>query len=410
MSKNVAVVGGGAAGFFAAITCKQQCPKASVIILEKSDKVLAKVKVSGGGRCNVTTSVTDISALITNYPRGGKRLRKCFSQFGPSDTVKWFAAGGVRLKTEPDGRMFPVTDSSQTIIDCLMGEVHRLGIIIRKQATVSRIILNENEFELNCGNAGLVRADRVIITAGGSPKTDAYRWLEELGHTIESPVSSLFTFNMPDEDITALMGVVADPVSVRIQGTKLQSGGPLLITHWGMSGPAILKLSAFGARILNGMDYAFRVQVNWLNDLTEEHVRLMVEAHRTAHPEKQVGNGNPTKLPSRLWLFLVAKAGISETSRWSDIQGRPMNRLINVLVNDAYAAKGKTTFKEEFVTCGGVSLEDVNLETMESRVCRGLYFAGEVLDVDGITGGFNFQAAWTTGFIGGRACAASLSE
>lgn len=410
MSHNVVVIGAGAAGFFAAIACKQHHPQASVTILEKSDKVLAKVKVSGGGRCNVTTSVTDISSLITHYPRGGKSLRKCFGQFGPTDTVQWFAERGVQLKTEPDGRMFPVTDSSQTIIDCLMDEAKRLDIILKKNTAVKSILPKEKGFELRVGEMETLHADRVIITSGGSPKMESYRWLEELGHRIEPPVPSLFTFNMPDEDITALMGVVANPVSVRIQGTKLRSEGPLLITHWGMSGPAILKLSAFGARILNGMDYAFTVQVHWLNAASEDDARNLLFNHRAAHPEQQTGNGNPTKLSARLWVFLLNRAGINETTRWADIQGRPMNRLVNVLVNDAYAAKGKTTFKEEFVTCGGISLEDVDICTMESRRCPELHFAGEVLDVDGVTGGFNFQAAWTTGFIAGRACAASLSE
>jgi predicted Rossmann fold flavoprotein len=410
MSRSVVIIGGGAAGYFAAIACKLHGPWAEVTIAERSDKTLAKVKVSGGGRCNVTTSVTDISALITHYPRGGKSLRKCFGQFGPADTVKWFEQRGVQLKTEPDGRMFPTTDSSQTIIDCLTDEARHLGIILKKNAAVKSILVKENGFGLKISETETLHADRVIITSGGSPKMESYGWLESLGHRIEPPVPSLFTFNMPNEAITELMGVVANPVSVRIQGTKLQSGGPLLITHWGMSGPAILRLSAFGARLLNELSYTFKVQVNWLNDLTDEAARTLLNGFRTAHPEKQAGNGNPTSLPTRLWLFLLERSGINVTVRWADIQGKPMNRLINVLVNDEYAAKGKTTFKEEFVTCGGVSLDDVDMQTMQSRVRPGMYFAGEVLDVDGVTGGFNFQAAWTTGFIAGRACAASLSE
>ncbi len=410
MGQQVAIIGAGAAGFFSALACKQHHPQAAVTLIEKSDKLLSKVKVSGGGRCNVTTSVTDLSQLVSHYPRGGRALRKCFGQFGPADTVKWFAARGVQLKTEADGRMFPVTDSSQTIIDCLIQEAQRLGIVIRKNTPVRSIAPKENGFELSCGDGESLHADRIIITAGGSPKMESYRWLEDLGHRIEPPAPSLFTFNMPGEDITALMGVVADPVSARIQGTKLRSEGPLLITHWGMSGPAILKLSAFGARILNGMGYAFTVQVNWLHEATEEAARHLLSLFRAAHPEKQTGNGNPTPLPSRLWHFLLERSGIQATTRWADIQGKPMNRLVNVLVNDVYAAKGKTTFKEEFVTCGGVALDDVDMTTMESRKCPGLHFAGEILDVDGVTGGFNFQAAWTTGFIAGRACAASLSK
>lgn len=408
MAGRVVIVGAGAAGFFAAIVCKQHRPEASVTILEKSDKVLAKVKVSGGGRCNVTTSVTDIAQVIAHYPRGGRHLKRCFGQFGPLDTVKWFKVRGVTLKTEPDGRMFPVTDSSQTIIDCLLAEAHRLGVIIRKQTTVQHIIAKENGFGLNLDGRTMLHADRIIVTTGGSSKVGFYQWLEELGHRIEPPVPSLFTFNMPDENITELMGVVADPVSVRIQGEKLRSEGPLLITHWGMSGPAILKLSAFGARILSGKNYAFAVQVNWLHEASEDTVRDLLSTHRAAHPEQRTGNGNPTGLPSRLWVFLLNRAGMIDTTRWADVQGKPMNRLVNTLVNDVYSVKGKTTFKEEFVTCGGISLDDVNMDTMESRRCPGVHFAGEVLDIDGVTGGFNFQAAWTTGFIAGRACAASL--
>lgn len=407
---DVVVVGAGAAGFFAAISCKSLDPKASVVILEKTDKLLAKVRVSGGGRCNVTTSVTDLARLISHYPRGGKSLRKCFGQFGPLDTVSWFEERGVQLKTEADGRMFPVTDSSQTVIDCLLGEAQRLGIVVRRNTAVRSILPKENGFELNVADGVVLAADRVIITSGGSPKMEAYRWLEKLGHRIEPPVPSLFTFNMPEEQVTSLMGVVANPVTVRIQGTKLSSEGPLLITHWGMSGPAILRLSAFGARLLKEMDYAFSVQVNWLHEHTEEQARALLADFRAAHPEKQIANGNPTGLPTRLWAFLLDKSGINPATRWADIQGKPMNRLVNLLVNDVYRAKGKTTFKEEFVTCGGVSLESVDLATMESRMLPGLHFAGEVLDIDGVTGGFNFQAAWTTGFIAGRACAAALSR
>lgn len=410
MSKLVAIIGGGAAGFFAAIACKSQNPALSVTIFEKSDKLLSKVKVSGGGRCNVTTSCSNISDLVTHYPRGGRQLKKCFNQFGPLDTVKWFEQRGVSLKTEPDGRMFPKSNSSQTVIDCLMNEVQRLGIKISKQTSIQGIQKTGEEFRLELGKGEFISAQRIIITTGGSPKAEAYAWLKNLGHTIVTPVPSLFTFNIPSEAITALMGVVANPVSVRIQGQKLQSEGPLLITHWGMSGPAILKLSAFGARILHDLNYTFQAQINWLNIQSENAARELLVAHRQKHPEQQIGNSNPAALSSRLWLFLVEKAEIKSDTRWSDVQGKPMNKLLNILTNDSYSAKGKTTFKEEFVTCGGVSLDSINLQTMESSKCQGMYFAGEVMDIDGVTGGFNFQAAWTTGFIAGCACAASLSE
>jgi len=410
MQKHVAIIGGGAAGFFAAITCKGHHPEAVVTIYEKSDKLLAKVKVSGGGRCNVTTSCSNIAELIAHYPRGAKQLKKCFGQFGPLDTVQWFAQRGVQLKTETDGRMFPTTDSSQTIIDCLMTEVQRLGIIIRKQSPIQVLEPKTDGFSIHFSNGEVEHAHRVIVASGGSPNPASYAWLGNLGHAIVAPLPSLFTFNMPNENITELMGVVANPVAVRIQGRKLQTEGPLLITHWGMSGPAILKLSAFGARLLHEMAYTFNVQVNWLNIANEDAVRELLNAHRDKHPQQQAANANPAGLPSRLWLFLLERAGIKSDTRWIDIQGKPLNRLLNVVLNDVYAVKGKTTFKEEFVTCGGVSLEDIDMATMESRCCSGLHFAGEVVDIDGVTGGFNFQAAWTTGFIAGRACAASLSE
>lgn len=409
MPHRVAVIGGGAAGFFAAITCKAHCPEAVVTIYEKTDKLLAKVKVSGGGRCNVTTSCSNISELVAHYPRGNRQLKKSFVQFGPLDTVQWFLERGVQLKTETDGRMFPITDSSQTIIDCLMSEVQRLGVTIRKQSPIQRLEPLENDFAIHFTEGHVEHTDRVIIASGGSPSPTAYAWLHDIGHAIVAPLPSLFTFNMPNEAITELMGVVANPVSVRIQGQKLQTEGPLLITHWGMSGPAILKLSAFGARILYELAYTFNVQVNWLNITNEENAREILNLHRTKHPQQQSSNANPVGLPSRLWQFLLERAGINAETKWTDIQGKPMNRLLNILLNDVYSAKGKTTFKEEFVTCGGVSLEDINMTTMESRHTHGLYFAGEVIDVDGVTGGFNFQAAWTTGFIAGRACAASLS-
>jgi len=398
---NVIVIGGGAAGFFAALSCKKHHPESSVILLEKSDKLLAKVKVSGGGRCNVTHACFENSRLAKFYPRGGKKLKKSFYQFSTRDTVEWFERRGVKLKTEEDNRMFPVTNNSQTIIDCLMGEANKLGVKIQKGISISKIEKKENGFSLIAGNKE-IHADKIIIASGGSPKMEGFNWLKELGHTIVPPVPSLFTFNMPNESIKKLMGVVATPVSVKIKGTTLTSNGALLITHWGMSGPAILKLSAWGARELHAMNYKFEILVNWLGDKSETEARNFMETEIKTIGKRQIGNKNPFQLPNRLWLFFLEKNEIDAETTWNQLAKKSLNKIINTLVNDCYKAEGKTTFKEEFVTCGGVSLDEASFETMESKVCPGIYFAGEVLDIDAVTGGFNFQAAWTTGFIAGK--------
>ncbi|MDN5203646.1 NAD(P)/FAD-dependent oxidoreductase [Fulvivirgaceae bacterium BMA10] len=397
----VAIIGGGAAGFFTAISCKTHNPGAEVVILEKSDKLLAKVKISGGGRCNVSHACFHIPTLVKFYPRGEKQLKKAFGFFNTKDTVKWFEERGVLLKTETDNRMFPVTDNSQTIIDCLLNETRRLGIEIRKRSTVSSIQNGSDSFELMVNREPFI-ADKVVIATGGSPKLEGFNWLRQLGHRIEPPVPSLFTFNMPQESIRSLMGLVADPVTIRIQGTKLESTGPLLVTHWGMSGPAALRLSAFGARILNDLNYQFKVQINWLGSIKEEEARQLLNELSENIGNRKVTNKNPFQLPSRLWMFLLEKVNIDQQVSWNNLGKKNLNRLLNVLLNDVYQVSGKTTFKEEFVTCGGVSLENVSMRTMESNKCPGLYFAGEVLDIDGVTGGFNFQAAWTTGFIAGK--------
>ncbi len=401
---HVVVIGGGAAGFFAALSAKEHHPEAQVTLLEKSNKLLGKVRVSGGGRCNVTHQCFEIKKFAKHYPRGERFLRKAFEQFSAKDTITWFESRGVRTKAEADGRMFPVTDNSQTIIDCLMNTAQELGVVIEQSCAVTACIpnttTNGSTLELSTGRRLL--ADRIIIATGGHPKPDAYTWLKDLGHTIVTPVPSLFTFNMPDEPIRELMGVVADPARVRITGTDLESVGPLLITHWGMSGPAILKLSAWGARTVQEMDYQFTLQVNWLGGSNEEQVRSLFAAEGEALGRKQVVNADPFGLPKRLWQFLLTKAEIPLEKRLGDLQKKERNRLIDLLTNDRYAVKGKTTFKEEFVTAGGVCLDEVDPTTMQSRVVPGLYFAGEVLDIDGITGGFNFQAAWTTGYVAGR--------
>lgn len=398
----IAIIGGGASGFFAAISCKTHYPEAQVTLYEKSNKLLAKVKVSGGGRCNVTHACFNNNLFSKFYPRGEKQLKKAFSQFDAQDTVNWFESKGVTLKAEPDGRMFPVTNESQTIIDCLLREVKKLGIAVVMNMPTMAIKKENDGYALRFKNIETARFDKVIVASGGSPKAEGFGWLKELGHEIIPPVPSLFTFNMPKESVKSLMGVVANDVSIKVQSSKLSSEGPLLITHWGMSGPAILKLSAWGARELAEKNYSFKIQVNWLGKVNETQFRDNLIILLEEVKKRNIGNKNPFLLPSRLWEFLLLKAAIDPEVKWKDLNKKSLNKLINILFNDEYAVSGKTTFKEEFVTCGGVSLQDINIGTMESRKCPGLYFAGEVMDIDGITGGFNFQAAWTTGFIAGK--------
>ncbi len=397
----IAVIGGGAAGFFAALSCKEHQADAQVVILEKTNKLLSKVKVSGGGRCNVTNACFRISELSKNYPRGEKFLKKAFSQFNTQHTIEWYESRGVKLKTEPDNRMFPVTDDSQTIIDCLLNEVRKMGIIIRKHSSVDKIEKTDSGFVLDI-NDEKETFDKVVVTTGGSPKMVSYQWLKDLGHTIEEPVPSLFTFNMPKDPITSLMGLVCENATVSIRSTKFKNQGPLLVTHWGMSGPAVLKLSAVAARELSACNYEFEIGVNWLGTLNENEVRDQLDQKLRDIRKRKVINGKPFDIPSRLWTFLLEKVGFSSEQIWEGISKKMLNQLINFLVNDSYSVRGKTTFKEEFVTCGGVNLQDIDVKTMQSKVCPGLYFAGEVMDIDGVTGGFNFQAAWTTGYIAGK--------
>ncbi|MES2592789.1 MAG: NAD(P)/FAD-dependent oxidoreductase [Bacteroidota bacterium] len=397
---NVVVIGGGAAGFFAAINCAQLHPNSTVTLLEKSSKLLSKVRVSGGGRCNVTHACFDNSLLIKNYPRGEKELRNAFSRFSATDTVTWFEKRGVKLKTELDGRMFPVTDNSETIINCLVQEAEKAGVKIKLNVDITEITKPENgPFVLKANGGGAFECDRLIVATGGNPKDAAYDWLRKLGHTIIKPVPSLFTFNIPNNPITQLMGVSVPNAKVRINGTKLETEGPLLITHWGLSGPAVLKASAWGARQLSELNYNFNTLINWLPKLTEEKVRIEFANIRSEHPAKLVVNNCPLELPKRLWEYLVNKAGISENTRWADLPKKTTNILINSIIHDEYKIVGKTTFKEEFVTCGGISLKEVDFSTMQSKIIPGLYFAGEIMDVDGITGGFNFQNAWSSGWI-----------
>lgn len=403
-SSKIAVIGGGAAGFFAAIAAKENYPSAQVVIFEKSRKLLSKVKISGGGRCNVTNGCTNIKELSKAYPRGEKALKKIFPIFNTKHTMKWFEDRSVPLVIQTDNCVFPVSQDSQSIIDCFLEEVRRLSIEVEMGKGIKAIkaIGNQLELEFIKGAFEARTFDKVIVATGGSPKRSGLDWLEVLNHKIEDPVPSLFTFNMPSEVISKLMGIVVEETLVRIQGTKLRADGPLLITHWGMSGPAILKLSAFGARLLSEKNYEFKLQVSWVNELNNDIVINELEQIISDHTNKLLSNYRPYLLPDRLWQYLLEKSDLPSTKKWGELGKKGRNKLVTLLTNDIYTVKGKTTFKEEFVTCGGISLESIDMKTMQSKVCPNLYFAGELMDIDGITGGYNFQAAWTTAFIAGQ--------
>jgi predicted Rossmann fold flavoprotein len=397
----IAVIGGGAAGFFSALVTKKHFPNSKVCILEKSSKLLSKVKISGGGRCNVTNACFDNKQLAKNYPRGENQLRKAFEQFNSTSTIDWFKSRGIKLTTYPDNCIFPESNDSQTIIDCFLKEANQLGVEILINQNVQKIVPNVNGFIIQTTEKSTA-FDKVIITIGGHPKASSFNWLCDLGLEIIEPVPSLFTFNMPKNPVCSLMGNVVEKAVVKVEGTKLVGEGPLLITHWGMSGPAILKLSAWGARILNEKNYEFAILVNWLHEMKEDALRKEIQQVMLEHGGKMVSNFNPFVITNRLWYFLLEKADIHKEIRWKDIGKKNINKLVNTLLNDRYEVKGKTTFKEEFVTAGGISLNDIDFKKMESKKVPGLFFAGEVLDIDGITGGFNFQAAWTTGYIAGK--------
>lgn len=397
----VAVIGGGAAGFFSSLSIKAHFPDSEVSIFEKSSKVLAKVKISGGGRCNVTHACFDNNLLSRHYPRGGRFLQKLFYQFDAKSTVDWFKHRDILLKTYPDGCMFPQSNNSQTIIDAFVHEAIEKNVHILTNSPVREIEKINERFRLKV-NDELLEFDRVVITTGGQPKKGGLSWLEDLGLDIVDPVPSLFTFNMPNESVTSLMGNVVNDVTVRIEGEKLLGKGPLLITHWGMSGPAILELSAWGARMLHEKNYQFHILVNWLNEMKEIEITEVFEVIKIKHSNKKIANINPFPITNKIWCYLIEKSGIQPDAKWSEFSGKLKNKLINNLLNDRYTVSGKTTFKEEFVTAGGVALHEINPQTMESKKIKGLFFAGEILDIDGVTGGFNFQAAWTTAFVAGK--------
>ncbi len=400
--KKLVVIGGGAAGFFCAVNAARLNPAMEVIILEKSNKLLSKVRISGGGRCNVTHACYSIADMVKKYPRGSAFLKKAFHHFFTEDTIAWFAARGVELKTEEDGRMFPVTNNSHTIIDCLIKEANKYGVEIRMNKEVKRIENTNGRWSLLMNDNTVINADMICIASGGYPKINQYEWLQKSGHSIEAPVPSLFTFNMPDNHITKLMGVSVEKVNVKIIDSKLTEEGPILITHWGMSGPAVLKLSAWGAKELAACNYQFTIMVNWTPDFNENSLREKFQKLRFELASQKIINRNPFGLPNRLWEYLLSQSGIKEELRWADLPAKEQNKLIKTLCANEHRVSGKTTFKEEFVTAGGIHLNEIDFNTMQSKKHQALFFAGEIINVDGITGGFNFQNAWTTGWIAAK--------
>jgi predicted Rossmann fold flavoprotein len=399
MKYDIIIIGGGAAGFFAAINAAELDPNAKILILERGKEVLTKVRISGGGRCNVTHAEFTPSELIKKYPRGEKELRGPFHSFMTGDTIAWFEERGIELKIEEDGRMFPVSDSSETIIDCFLSETQRLGIKILKNHSVQNITSENEQWLINTNN-GDFSAEKLLVATGSNPKI--WKLLEGFGHQMETAVPSLFTFNIKDERIKELPGV-ATFASVKIPEINMEDEGPLLITHWGLSGPAILKLSAWGARDLNDLSYKFKIQVNWLIDKTSEEILGELLELKLKHAKQQLTKYAQFDLPKRLWKSLVLASGISETDIWADINKKQLVTLSEQLTKSEFSVDGKSTFKEEFVTAGGIKLNEVNFKTFESKLQKNLYFAGEVLNIDAITGGFNFQNAWTGGYLAAKA-------
>lgn len=437
MIKKVIVLGGGAAGFFGAITCAEQNPNAQVILLEAGQEPLAKVRISGGGRCNVTHACFDPALLVQNYPRGGKALRGAFSRFQPQDTIAWFARHGVELKTEADGRMFPVTDNSATITHCLEQTAMDHRVQIRTKAAAVSVIREQEKFIVELRNGVKLEGDRLLLATGSSPQ--GYRIAQKLGHTLIPPAPSLFTFNINDPRLSELAGVSLENVKLRLAIAKpsphpltpspkkgeggqdvisplshlgrgvggegspatLEQSGALLITHWGISGPAVLKLSAWAARSLHQQKYQAKLIINWLPSYNPEVLRQQLTAVKSQLPQRQITTSCPFPVPKRLWQKLVNFIGIYDSQKWAELSKKSLNQLVQELTQGEYLIQGKGVFKEEFVTCGGVKLSEVNFQTMESKKCPGLYLAGEVLDIDGVTGGFNFQSAWTTGYLAG---------
>ena len=409
-SFHIAVIGGGAAGFFAAITAKRANSHADVVIYEKTSRVLAKVGVSGGGRCNLTNSFANVTDLKQVYPRGHRLMKRLFKQFDYRNTYEWFEKHGVQLVTQADQCVFPKAQDSQAIINCLTGEADKLGIKTVTQHAMKAVThMEDGRVKIDFADKPSQQFDKVIVTTGGAPLLKNLEPFAQTGHEIITPAPSLFTLTIADKAFTSLMGIVVEPVTMGIVSTKFKSEGALLITHWGMSGPATLKLSAHAARYLQEQNYRVNVAINWVNEsnanIVEEHIANIIQRN----PKKHIAGIAPYQLTNRMWQYLLERADIDGTKRWDELGRKGLNKLIETLTNDIHATQGKGRFKDEFVTCGGISLQSVDSSTLESKVCPNLYFAGELLDIDGITGGFNLQAAWTTGYVAGTA-AATLSR
>lgn len=400
---HIAIIGGGAAGYFAAIEAKRNCPTADITIFEKNQKMLAKVEITGGGRCNLTNSFRQISDTKHAYPRGHKLMKRLFKRFDHRHAYEWFEREGVRLTTQEDECVFPVSQDSHSIIDCLVNLATRLGVKQKTRHCLTDIAQNEDmKLHLTFANGHEADFDRVAITTGGSPKGEGLKMHAALGHEIEQPLPSLFTFNIKDRDFLELMGTVVESVIMSVPGTKLRSEGALLITHWGMSGPAALKLSSHAARHLNELQYQSPVAVNWTGESRRSAAEDEIGGIAAVNPQKQLANVRPFNIPTRLWHYIIHRTGHTAEQRWGELGKKSLNRIIETLTNDIYKIEGRGKARDEFVTCGGVSLASIDLHTLESKVCKGLFFAGEVLDVDAITGGFNLQAAWTMGHVVGK--------
>lgn len=407
MQKKLIVIGGGAAGFFCAINAAILQPELQVLIVEKTTKVLQKVKISGGGRCNVTHACTDIEYLLQHYPRGKNFLKKLFYQFGTAHTISWFAERGVLLKTESDGRMFPITDNAQTIIDTFIAEINRHQVQLQYNTEVKNIRKEQNQFCIET-NQGMLIADYICIASGGYPKSFLFDWIKSTGHSIETPVPSLFTFNMPGHSICALMGVSVSPVHIQISGSNFKFQGPILITHWGLSGPAVLKLSAWAARLLSEKNYQFNILINWIPDYNTNQLQQQFPVWQQHFAKQKINGKNPLNLPNRLWQYFLNESAIPIDINWASLTAKQKNTLIQILTQYSCKVMGKTTYKEEFVTSGGIKLSEINAATMESRLMPGLFFAGEITDVDGVTGGFNFQYAWSSSYVAAKSIAESI--
>lgn len=405
--KKLVVVGGGAGGFFCAINAARLSNDLDVLILEKTSKLLSKVKISGGGRCNVTHQSDVVEDMIGAYPRGKHFVKKTLHQFSAPDTIAWFNGRGVKIKAEADGRMFPVSDQSETIIHCLRAEAEKYGVAIKTQTEVTAVSKSDGLFEITVAdeqkNHTTYKADFLCIAVGGYPKESGFEWIRRLGHGVVTPVPSLFTFNIPDKNLHQLMGVSNKDTVVKVPMLKIHEQGPVLITHWGLSGPAILKLSSRAARDLHALSYSFEIVVNWVPALHESAMLEKLKSFKTIFSKQAIHSKNPFDLSSRLWTYLLVKATVTQETTWANIPQALLAQLSKALCNDVYKVEGKTTFKEEFVTAGGVRLDEIDPATMQSRKVPGLFFAGEVMDVDGVTGGYNFQHAWSSGWIAATA-------